>query len=236
MYRDQLEKKEEPKKVDDMKMFDDVDSDYKSLSGLSESESESDASEKGEDEDEEEGEITTKREPTNPQNGKKPDKATDLMPPPPRPPTQSSGPKDYFKGAKTRLVSEEEYKTSFDADAMLDQLRKARAISGAVAQKAEAQKNDERQERLKRMLQASSRDDEDMDMGFGSSRNEDEADLDEDETTVKLSVWGDDNDEDGRGGGGGGQGKRKRGAKRRKGDKNSFADVMRVMERQKGEK
>ncbi|KAK3061305.1 hypothetical protein LTS18_006563, partial [Coniosporium uncinatum] len=54
---------------------------------------------------------------------------------------------------------------------------------------------------------------------------------------IKLSEWkgagaGDDEDDDGNERGGK---KRKRGAKKRKGDKNNVGDVLKVMERQKGE-
>lgn len=87
--------------------------------------------------------------------------------------------------------------------------------------------------RRKRMLEAHDRDAEDMDLGFGSSRFEDEADDGEGEKRVKLSIWGKEGGgEDGKGGEG--KGKRKRGPKNRKGDKDSAADVLKVMERRRG--
>ncbi|KAL2358434.1 hypothetical protein BJ546DRAFT_833332 [Cryomyces antarcticus] len=93
-------------------------------------------------------------------------------------------------------------------------------------------------ERLKRratMLASADRDMDDMDLGFGSSRFGDEEDA-EGGPRIKLSKWkgtvGDDDDEDGKGPGKGGA-KRKRGSKKRKGDKDSAADVLRVMEARK---
>ena len=82
------------------------------------------------------------------------------------------------------------------------------------------------------MLQQDDRDAEDMDMGFGSSRFADEEDFED--KKIKLSKWGGDDvrDEDG-GGIGDGKGKRKRGPKKRKGDGNNAADVMRVLEKRK---
>ena len=74
------------------------------------------------------------------------------------------------------------------------------------------------------------RDDEDLDMGFGTSRFADEEDFDD--SKVKLSTWGD-KDDDGEGQSKGGQSKRKRGPKKRKGDANNAADVLRVMEARK---
>jgi hypothetical protein len=83
------------------------------------------------------------------------------------------------------------------------------------------------------MLQQDDRDAQDMDMGFGSSRFADEEDFEE--KKVKLSEWGGKDDDD-EGGKGDAKGKRKRGPKKRKGDVNSAADVMRVLERRKAEK
>ncbi len=67
-------------------------------------------------------------------------------------------------------------------------------------------------------------------MGFGSSRFADEEDFEE--KKVKLSEWGKGGDDDGEEGGKGKE-KRKRGPKKRKGDSNSAADVMKVLERRK---
>ena len=97
----------------------------------------------------------------------------------------------------------------------------------------------EREERLRRraaMLGTADRDLGDMDMGFGSSKFGD-AEEAEESGKVKLSEWkgvGGNNDDDDQGGGEGKGGKkRKRGPKKRKGDKDSAADVMKVLEARK---
>jgi hypothetical protein len=70
-----------------------------------------------------------------------------------------------------------------------------------------------------------------MDMGFGTSRFEDEEDFEDQK--IKLSQWGqDDGDEESKGG----KAKRKRGPKKRKGDVNNAADVLRVIEARKAAK
>ena len=85
--------------------------------------------------------------------------------------------------------------------------------------------------RRQKLLESHDRDAEDMDLEFGSSRFEDQED--DEDRKVKLSAW------DGKGGEEGGRGeakvKRKRSAKKRKGDIHSAADVLKVMERRKGE-
>ncbi|KAK3388860.1 hypothetical protein B0T20DRAFT_87025 [Sordaria brevicollis] len=200
-------------------IFDDVESDYDPLAGL-----ESDGSD-GES-DKEDGEVEDSAE----------KKKTD-MPPPPKP-AAADGPRNYFSQSKTGLVSQEEYKKpSLDDPTFRAALAKAKAIS--AAEKSEEERlTAEREARLRKKLLESSRDDEDLDMGFGSSRMEDDADLDESSSKVKLSEWNGDDDEDeyeggGKAGLGSSKGKRKRGGGKKGGDKNNFADVMKVMERNK---
>lgn len=89
------------------------------------------------------------------------------------------------------------------------------------------------EDRLKKratMLSASDRDLEDMDLGFGSSRFDDAEEM-ESGKQIKLSEW------NGTGAGRedrqAGSKKRKRGPKKGKGDKNSAADVLKVMEKNK---
>ncbi|KAF2232382.1 hypothetical protein EV356DRAFT_568806 [Viridothelium virens] len=95
----------------------------------------------------------------------------------------------------------------------------------------------EREARIRRraaMLATADRDLEDMDMGFGSSRFGD-AEEAEEGGKVKLSEWkgaGGNDDDEGEGENRGGK-KRKRGSKKKKGDKNSAADVMKVIESRK---
>ena len=86
-------------------------------------------------------------------------------------------------------------------------------------------------ERRKKMLESHDRDAEDIDFEFGSSRFGDQEDGED--RKVKLSAWDGDGNEDG--GKGEGKAKRKRGAKKRKGDVNSAADILKVMERRKAE-
>jgi len=104
-------------------------------------------------------------------------------------------------------------------------------------------KND-REARLQkraRMLASNDRDLEDMDMGFGSSRYDDGEDEEDGGKKTKLSEWKGsvgDNEPDAKGTRAGGMGggdheKRKRKPKKRKGDTNNMADIMRVIEGRK---
>ncbi|KAK2072880.1 hypothetical protein P8C59_007209 [Phyllachora maydis] len=208
MYRKQQEQEKDDVDDDDVNIFDDAGSDYDPLADL-------------EDDSDKEAELDPKV------SSDDKEAPAEAVPPPPRP---KAKPVDYFKDSKTGLVSEESYKSSVDEPTFLAALRKAKAL-GAAEKSEEEQKEAEREERLKKMLQSRSRDDDDLDLGFGGSRMEDEADLEDQK--IKLSAWGADPGGDDKGHGGG-ESKRKRGAKKRKGDKNSFADVMKVMERQKG--
>jgi hypothetical protein len=208
-YRKQLEAQQAEEDSKEIAIFDDAGSDYDLLADLEGSDESTD----------EEGEAKEGSRET----------ATAEMPPTPKPDAPAT--RNYFKDAKTGLTSEETYKgPSLDDPAFLAALKKAKAVS-ALEKSEEQKKAAEREERLKKKLSELHRDEEDMDMGFGSSRLEDEADMEE--TKVKLSAWGDDDDDDDGKGGGGGKAKRKRGGKKKKGDKNSFEDVMKVMQRQK---
>ncbi|GAB1735707.1 hypothetical protein NU219Hw_g4271t1 [Hortaea werneckii] len=96
-----------------------------------------------------------------------------------------------------------------------------------------------KQKKRAEMLEAAQRDRdmEDMDMGFGSSRYEDEAEVDAEGSKIRLSQWkgkvgGADEDEGWEEGGS--KEKRKRKPKKRKGDANNAADIMRVIEGRKG--
>ncbi|KLU87638.1 hypothetical protein MAPG_06633 [Magnaporthiopsis poae ATCC 64411] len=155
-------------------------------------------------------------------------KASGPAPAPKMPEAPPVAPKNYFQHSKTGLISEESRKiTAANDPAVLAALRKAKALN-AEAKSEEEKQAAEREARLKKMLQDSNRDTEDLDMGFGTNRLEDEADMEE--RDVKLAVWGDEGDE---GQGGGGKAKRKRGGKKRKGDVNSAADVLQVLEHRK---
>lgn len=218
------QKEEEEKEIS---IFDDAGSDYDPLAGMDGSSDESDS--------EDEGEVDESMKPdSTPKEG---DSAaaedTKAMPPPPRPKEAAPARPNYFKDSKTGLISAESQKRpDLNDPAILAALRKARALD-MQAKSEEEIKAAEREAKLKKMLEASSRDEADMDLGFGSSRLEDEADMEE--AKVKLSQWGGEEDDD-EGGRGGGKAKRKRGGKKRKGDKDSFKDVMSVIERRKGDK
>lgn len=228
-YRKLEEEKKAAEKAaeEDMEpnIFDDVESDYDPLAGL-ESGSDSDK-----EEDKEDGEVEDT------------DQDKKDMPPPPPPKPAAAGPRNYFSESKTGLISQEEYKKpSLDDPSFRAALAKAKAIS--AAEKSEEERlAAEREARLRKKLLESSRDDEDLDMGFGSSRMEDDADMD-DSVKTKLSEWrgdGEDEEDEYEGGGGkaglgSGKGKRKRGGGKKGGDKNNFADVMKVIERNKKDK
>ncbi|KAJ1331281.1 IK cytokine [Microdochium nivale] len=159
------------------------------------------------------------------------------MGPPPAPVAAAS--RNYFKDSKTALVSEEKLTAPSMSDPAIQAALKKAAALNPMRVAADDEDEDEaraKQERLRKMVENDDRDAADMDMGFGTSRLEDEAEFDE--TKVKLSKWSaaganDNDDEDGRGGGGGT--KRKRGPKKRKGDGNSAADVMRLVEKRRTE-
>jgi len=219
-YKPQAEEEDEG----DMNIFDDVDDDYDPLAGLGDDSSSEEEDAKGEEKAVREAKpIETD------------DKATtkNSMPPPPR----LGGPselRNYFRDSKTSLVSSETLKAPSLSDPAIQAAFKKAASLHAISKASEEEDEEAKAkaERRRRMLENRDRDAEDLDMGFGTSRFEDEADLDE--HRVKLSEWGR-GDEDDRHGGAGGS-KRKRGPKKRKGDANNAADVLREMERQRAAK
>lgn len=115
--------------------------------------------------------------------------------------------------------------------AILAALKKASAINPFSTSELSNEEEAARLARRKRMLEPHDRDADDMDMEFGSSRFEDAEDAED--RKVKLSVW--DGDGGYAEGSGEGKEKRKRGAKKRKGDINSSADVLKVMSRRREE-
>ncbi|KAH7270137.1 uncharacterized protein BKA55DRAFT_550680 [Fusarium redolens] len=223
---EQYRKKEEPEEDKDIDIFDGVGDDYDPLAGIDDSGSDS-----GTDEDSKKME----QERTDEENIADPS-----MPPPPKP----QAPRNYFQGAKTGLVSEEQSKAPSMSDpTIMAAIKRAAALNPIKQDRDHAEDDDDddngqadeakkeaMEERRRRLLQMADRDDEDLDMGFGTSRFADEEDFDD--SKVKLSNWGD-KDDDGEGQSKGGQSKRKRGPKKRKGDANNAADVLRVMEARK---
>ncbi|KAI0148151.1 hypothetical protein F4776DRAFT_660324 [Hypoxylon sp. NC0597] len=208
-YRKQVEEPED----EDINIFDDVGDDYDPLAGL-------------EEEDSEDEETTEKK--VQPSDAEKKDNAA--MPPPP-PPATTTEPRNYFKDSKTGLVSSESLKAPSFSDPAIQAAIKKAASMKPISRSSEEEDAEAKakEERLKKLLQSNDRDAEDMDLGFGTSRFEDEEDFEE--KKVKLSEWGREDGEGSHGGGGGS--KRKRGPKKRKGDVNNAADVLRVMEKQK---
>lgn len=220
-YRKQEEELEEDM---DMDIFDGVGDDYDPLAGMEGSDSDSDA----DDNSKKAKQQKIDEEPS-----------TDTsMPPPPKP----HAPRNYFEGAKTGLVSKEQSKAPSMSDpAIMAAIKRAAALNPIKTGKEDDDQDEDEdgpdeeaqkkamEERKKRLLQMADRDDEDLDMGFGTSRFADEEDFDD--SKVKLSNWGDE-DDGGEGQSKGGS-KRKRRPKKRKGDVNNAADVLRVIEARK---
>ncbi|OTB14441.1 hypothetical protein K445DRAFT_384527 [Daldinia sp. EC12] len=208
-YRKQAEEPED----EDIDIFDDVGDDYDPLAGLEEKDSED--------------EESTEKKPQ-PSDTTKEDKAA--IPPPPRPATTTE-PRNYFKDSKTKLVSSETLKAPSMSDPAIQAALKKAATLNPISRPTEEDDEEARAkaERLKKLLQNNDRDAEDMDLGFGTSRFEDEEDFEEQK--IKFSEWGREGDDGGHGGGGGS--KRKRGPKKRKGDVNNAADVLRVIEKRR---
>ncbi|RDA84442.1 hypothetical protein CP532_2137 [Ophiocordyceps camponoti-leonardi (nom. inval.)] len=153
-----------------------------------------------------------------------------MMPPPPTTETR----RNYFQGSKTGLMSEETAQGPSASDpALMAAIKRAAALRRIEEERDEDEdraKTKTMEERRRKLEQMRERDDDDLDMGFGTSRFEDEEDSEG--RPVRLSVWGGGGDDE-KEGGRGGQSKRKRGPKKRKGDGNSAADVLRVMEQRK---
>jgi hypothetical protein len=211
---------------DDLDIFEDAGDDYDPLAGL----------EEDDDSDAEDGTApkTTKEE--------GPDISTlgttgksKLDTPSMLPPARS---RNYFGDSNEPTTISPPPSTSAKAmsdPTILAALKKASSLHALTGPDSSGSEEAAREARRKKMLQTDDRDAQDLDMGFGSSRFEDEEDFEE--KKVKLSEWGaEDGGGDGDGGGKGGKGKRKRGPKKRKGDGESAADVLRVIERRKGEK
>lgn len=155
------------------------------------------------------------------------------MPPPPVPNKSPEAARNYFGDPQPAQSDEPIIGSNPLADpAILAALKKASAMNPTfLSSDSSNEEEAAKQARRKKMLDSHDRDAEDMDMGFGSSRFEDQEEGEG--RKVKLSVWGkdigeDDEKEDGKG-------KRKRGPKKRKGDANSAADVLKVMKRRKEE-
>ncbi|KAI4129106.1 MAG: hypothetical protein LQ338_002404 [Usnochroma carphineum] len=152
-------------------------------------------------------------------------------------PKEPSAPKNYFNETDpTPPEAPTANSIPFQDPTILAALKKASTLDPLSSSKDSSTAEDEASKaarRRKQLLEAHDRDADDLDMGFGSSRFEDKEDGEG--KRVKLSAWGSSGagEDDG---GGEGKGKRKRGPKKRKGDKDSAADVMKVLERRRGGK
>lgn len=169
--------------------------------------------------------------------GKAPAKPPELSPPPKPSESETSAVppapgkrRNYFGDAEDDEDTNAPPANPLTDPTILAALKKASSIN-PIPSSSTNEEEAAKLERRKRMLESHDRDADDMDFEFGSSRFGDQEDGED--RKVKLSAWGGDGDQDGEKGEG--KAKRKRGAKKRKGDVNSAADVLKVMERRKAE-
>ncbi|KAL2073989.1 hypothetical protein VTL71DRAFT_7767 [Oculimacula yallundae] len=204
---------------DDMDIFDGVGDEYDPLAGLSDEDSDEEKDEKkdGEKEDgeKEDGEVEEVKP------------AAGSMVPPPKPISS----RNYFNEPIESTTTDESKPAALSDPTILAALRKASSLNLPSSEPSNAEEA-AKEARRKKMLERDDRDAQDMDMGFGSSRFGDEEDFED--KKEKLSEWGKGGDDDRDEGGKGNKEKRKRGPKKRKGDSNSAADVMKVLEGRKG--
>ncbi|KAJ5643257.1 uncharacterized protein N7484_005764 [Penicillium longicatenatum] len=192
---------------DDGDIFADVGADYNPLAGI---EDEDDSS------SDEEGEAKDTVKP------RKEEKAVQDENQKPAAEAPFSKPRNYFATASSSTAAEEEPEDRSNPltkdPTILAALKRAAALRQASPSAEDEGDSTESSLRQKKFLEEARRRDAmdaaDMDLGFGGSRNED----DEDEDAVLLDF------EDR------GAKKRKRGPKKKKGDKDSVDDVMRVLE------
>lgn len=209
------------KDEDEGDIFEGVGVDYNPLGDV-----ENDDDDDSSDIDGEEG-VSSVPAPSNPPP-KQPDSETLSSMPQQQPPLQQK--RNYFGD------HEEEEHTTGDLGrnpltdpTILAALKRASAINPFSSLESGNDEEAAKLARREKMLQSYDRDADDMDMEFGSSRFGDAEDTEE--RKVKLSAWnGDGGEAEGKGEG---KEKRKRGGKKRKGDVNSAADVLKVMERKR---
>ena len=221
---DPLELPKAPAQEEDARdIFDDVGSDYDPLAGLSD------------DEDASSSQSEEERTPNQPTTSErfisgKPLPASDsvkesptLLPP--------SGPRNYFSTPSAASEPSVAFSANPTNDpSLLAALQKASTLIKKDEGPPESL-HSSKPSRRAALLSSHDRDADDVDLGFGSSRFADDEDAEDSSKRVKLSIWGGKHDKgDGKDGG---KEKRKRGPKRRKGDKNSAADVLQAIERRK---
>lgn len=210
---------------DEGDIFEGVGVDYNPLGDV-----EDDDSDDGDGEGEKSSVATPSKPPPNPSESE----TSSSMPPPPMPQHQSllRQKRNYFGDSGEEKDATDDLGRNLLTDpTILAALKKASAIKPFSTSESGNEEAAAKVARRKKMLESHDRDADDMDMEFGSSRFGDAEDAED--RKVKLSVWGGDGGEaEGRGEG---KEKRKRGGKKRKGDINSAADVLKVMERRRGE-
>ena len=221
-----------PNQEEDMDgdIFEGVGADYDPLDGLEDEEDDS---------EDEKVEVQDNQRQSSPGiAGGKPPKASSSdhssMPPPPLPNKAIESRRNYFGDAGEHKEEDADLPSNKLTDpTILAALKRASTINPLTSQDSSPENEEEAAKlaRRKRLLENHDRDADDMDLGFGSSRFGDEEEAEG--KKVKLSVWGKESGKEERSGEG--KGPRKRGAKKRKGDANSAADVLRVMERRKAE-
>lgn len=181
-----------------------------------------------------EGEASSGAAPSKPPPKPSESETWPSMPPPPMPQQQSPlrQKRNYFGDSEEdKEVTDDLGRNPLTDPTILAALKKASAINPFSTSELGNEEEAAKLARRKRMLESHDRDADDMDMEFGSSRFGDAEDGED--RKVKLSVWdGDGGEVEGRGEG---KEKRKRGGKKRKGDVNSATDVLKVMERRRGE-
>ncbi|CAK4033149.1 hypothetical protein CBER1_02426 [Lecanosticta acicola] len=231
------EQKPKPPELEDEEdddIFEGVGTSYDPLAGLDDSDSDSDDDDReGEGEGEGLGMTAAPEETGKPDATLNAEKETQN---PAAPTEQPKGPRSYFKDStsNTDEIETDRFK------GIENVLKKAAKMETAVEDDEDDIDDEGRREREERlakrnkMLQQQDRDLDDMDVGFGGSRYED--DEEGEESKIRLSEWkggaaaGDDGWEEDVGKGG----KKKRKPKKRKGDVNNAADIMRVIEGRKG--
>ena len=210
---------------EEVDIFEGVGADYDPLEGLDDDEDDSDDEGRSRS-DKQQMIVPEVKSPTAPSSDRL------SMPPPPLPSKAAAIKHNYFGEANESRDDDSDAPPNMLKDpTILAALKKASAINPLSSDTPSAEREEEAAKlaRRKKMLEAHDRDAEDMDLGFGSSRFGDEEDAED--RKVKLSVWGKEGGDYGPSKEG--KGSRKRGSKRRKGDANSAADVLRVMETRK---
>lgn len=230
----------EPPVEEDMDIFEGVGNDYDPLGGTDDDDDDNDGSDSMTEETQRVSTMSdgthlprTDEDKVADEPGPLPISAPSEMLPPPLRNKPPAAARNYFDDTSSAQIGESPAQANPLTDpTILAALKRASAIKArSPSPDAATEEEAAKLARRKRLLQGHDRDAEDMDLGFGSSRFDDQEEGED--RQIKLSVWG--RDGGGEDGQGEGKGKRKRGGKKRKGDKNSAADVLKVMERRKEE-